>query len=64
MRSASAICDSAYRAVCKHDEADLAGVQRLVEAPVELVEMALELLVACGEIATTGGKHKVYFRRT
>ena len=26
--------------------------------------LALLLLVACGEIATTGGKHKVYFRRT
>lgn len=57
MASASAICDAAYRAVCKHEEADLAGVQRIVQAPIELTEMALELLVACGQIATTGGPH-------
>jgi hypothetical protein len=63
MTSSRAICEAALRAVNWQETCTLSRVADIVKAPRPLVAMALDMLVACHEIAITGhGDDKLYMR--
>lgn len=68
--SASAICDAALRVVNSSGSAgaEMDEVRQHIKAPAVLTQMALDLLLACGQIATSGcdskpGAARVYLQR-
>jgi len=68
--TASAICDAALRVVNSNGSGgvEMDAVKQQIKAPAVLTQMALDLLLACGQIATSGCDSKpasarVYLQR-